>query len=70
MALLDLMVEGKLCTSKGEGRRLIRNGGFSLNQKKVIDEGYLLRSADLIDGEFLLLSVGKKRKLLVKTASS
>lgn len=64
--MIDLLVEMKLATSKGEARRLIRNGGIYLNNEKVENEEAQVESSDLIEGSFLLLAVGKKRKWAIR----
>ncbi len=37
IGLLDLMVKGELITSKGEGRRLVQQGGISVDSEKITD---------------------------------
>lgn len=64
--ILDLIVKVGLQSSKSEGRRLIRNGGIYLNNEKVTDENAIIVQEDLIDGYLLLLSAGKKNKVLVR----
>jgi tyrosyl-tRNA synthetase len=64
--LLDLFVATGLCASKGEARRLIRNGGARLNNAKMTDENRILAVSDLIDNELLLLAAGKKKKLVIR----
>lgn len=64
--IVDLMVKSNLQNSKGEARRLIKNGGAYLNNQKISDASVTIRDADLIDGRFLLLSAGKKNKLLIR----
>jgi tyrosyl-tRNA synthetase len=64
--LLDLLVATSLVGSKGEGRRLIANGGIYLNNEKITDEQMTLEFSHLVETHFLLLSVGKKKKLVVK----
>lgn len=67
--LLDLMCHVGLKASKGEARRLIRNGGVYLNNDKVEDENYIIKSGDLIENRLLLLAVGKKNKVLIRIAN-
>ncbi len=64
--LLDLMCHLGLQSSKSEARRLIRNGGVYLNNGKILDENYVIKSSDLIENRLLLLAVGKKNKVLVR----
>ena len=58
-ALIDVLVECGLTKSRGEGRRLIREGGITLGQEKVTDEFRNLSAEDLEDGA-VLIKKGKK----------
>lgn len=64
--LVDLMVKAGLQSSKGEARRLIRNGGVYVNNEQILDENYAIEQHHLIEGRLLLLAVGKKNKALVR----
>lgn len=64
--LVDLIVKIGLQPSKGEAKRLIRNGGVYVNNQKIEDENQSLVKNDLIDGKMLLLAVGKKNKVLIR----
>jgi tyrosyl-tRNA synthetase len=64
--LIDIFPHTKLVSSKGEFRRLLKNGGILLNQEKVDDESYTISREHLIDNQMLVLGVGKKKKLLVQ----
>lgn len=67
--LIDLLVLIGLQVSKGDARRLIRNGGVYINNEKVEDENTLIESRMLIDNKLLLVAAGKKNKMLVRIAS-
>ncbi|MGL5353042.1 MAG: tyrosine--tRNA ligase [Clostridium sp.] len=58
-SILDIMTETKIVPSKSEGRRLIQQGGLSLNGEKVTDIRRELLEADLEDGS-ALIKRGKK----------
>lgn len=64
--LIDLLVYVDLQASKGEARRLIRNGGVYLNNEKVEDENFIVQKDHLIDQRLMLLAAGKKNKLLIR----
>ncbi|MBA3237816.1 MAG: tyrosine--tRNA ligase [Parachlamydiaceae bacterium] len=64
--LVDLLVTVGLQNSKTEAKKLIRNGGASMNNDKIEAETSTVSENDLIEGRFLLLAVGKKNKLLVR----
>jgi tyrosyl-tRNA synthetase len=57
---LDLLVDTGLATSKSAARRLIQQGGASLNNTRLVSAEAVVTSADLQDGT-LLLRAGKKR---------
>lgn len=63
--IVDLLVEVSLVASKGDARRLIRNGGAYLNNQKVEDENAILQTEHLVGGHLVLLSAGKKNKALL-----
>ncbi len=58
IGLLDLLVLTKLAASKGEARRLIDQGGISLNGNKISDVNLRITKADLV--EPLKIKKGKK----------
>ncbi len=63
----DVIAKIGLVDSKSEAVRLVKNGGAYLNNERVSDPLFLLTSAHLIDGIYLLLSAGKKKRILLKT---
>lgn len=67
--LLDLMCHIGVQSSKSEARRLIRNGGVYINNDKIIDENYVIQSSDLIENRLMLLAVGKKNKVLIRSTN-
>ncbi|WP_417463759.1 tyrosine--tRNA ligase [Kordiimonas sp.] len=63
--VVDLFIESGLGGSKGEVRRLIKQGGAKLNDIKVEDETATV-TADLLQDGQIKLSAGKKRHAIVK----
>lgn len=57
--VLDILAETKILPSKGEGRRLIQQGGLSINNAKVTDIGKTIEKNDFTDGS-ILIKRGKK----------
>lgn len=57
--ILDLMVEVKLIPSKSEGRRLIKQNGVSLQDKKVTDINQMVTLNDFKD-DMITIKKGKK----------
>lgn len=64
--LIDLIAKAGLQPSKSEARRLIKNGGVYLNNVKVMDVEAIIRDTDLIEKKFMLISLGKKNKMLIR----
>jgi len=64
-SLIDLYVQTQLVASKGEARRLIENGGSYLNNRKIEDVQTIIGTQHIIAERFLLLQVGKKKKMVV-----
>lgn len=65
--IVDLLLESLIVPSKSEGRRLIEQGGISVNQEKVIDSTKKITEDDLNDN-YLVIQKGKKSytKILFK----
>ncbi|MCH5186233.1 MAG: tyrosine--tRNA ligase [Oscillospiraceae bacterium] len=57
--LLDILVEVGLLPSKGEGRRLIQQGGLTVNGGKVTDPNMTVSLSDF-DGDGMIVKKGKK----------
>jgi tyrosyl-tRNA synthetase len=66
--LADLLQQTGLAPSKGEARRLIKNGGARLNDQPVNDEWMTLNPTHLSKDNMIKLSAGKKRHAVVKVA--
>lgn len=62
--IMDLCVKTNFIPSKSEARRLILQGGLTLNDNKVSDFNYVVNSTDLVDN-YILLKKGKKNFLKV-----
>lgn len=67
LSVLDAFVNIGFCASKGEVRRMIKQGGVKINDADISDENYRLSSADIKDGQ-IKLSLGKKKHGLLKSA--
>lgn len=64
--LLDILVDGRVFSSKGEGRRLIQQNGLSLNGVRVADADYVLSEEDFEGGGAVVRKGKKKFYRLVK----
>lgn len=60
MPLTEGLVASGGCSSKGEARRKIAEGGIYLNGEKQQDEQYQITSDNLLPGGYVQLRVGKK----------
>ncbi len=65
VSILDVFVNIGFCASKGEARRLIKQGGLKLNDKPVTDENYLIGAGDVSEGQ-AKIALGKKKFGIVK----
>ncbi len=59
IGILDLLLKTELAASKGEGRRLVQQGGITVNDEKVTDFSRELTENDFADGQ-LIVKKGKK----------
>ncbi len=64
--LMSLLVKLEMSTSKSESRRLIQQGGISINKEKTLDTNLELSSKELSKG--LIIKKGKKiyKKVIMK----
>ena len=58
ISLIDVLIETKLCASRGEAKKLIQQGGVSINEEKITDMGYKLTRDSLTSG--VKIKKGKK----------
>ncbi|MGH3835221.1 MAG: tyrosine--tRNA ligase [Pseudonocardiaceae bacterium] len=58
--IVDLLVASGLADSKGAARRTVREGGASVNNAKVGDEGWTPAESDLLAGGWLVLRRGRR----------
>ena len=63
--LVDALTRGKVFVSKSEARRLIQQGGLTLNDVRVADEHYILQETDFSAGTALVKKGKKKHYQLV-----
>jgi len=64
--LLDVLVNAKLADSKGAAKRLVQQGGVSVNGAKVDDIARALGAADVLPNGLLVLRAGKKNFHLLR----
>ena len=59
IAILDLLIKCKLIPSKGEGKRLIQQGGISVDDNKITDMFHKVTKGDFEKGH-VIIKKGKK----------
>lgn len=62
ISILDIYVQSGLCTSKGEARRLVEQGGAKLNGEKISSIEHTLEKKDCTEKD-MILSAGKKKHI-------
>ncbi len=67
MAILDVMLAAGLIPSKGEGRRLVQQGGVSVNNEKITDP-FANITLSMFENDEIIIKKGKKtyHKIIVK----
>jgi tyrosyl-tRNA synthetase len=65
-ALLDVLVEAGVFPSKGEARRMVKNGGLYLNNHRIEKEEASFDSQSLITGNMAVVRKGKKNYHLLR----
>ena len=64
--LLNVLVEAKIFPSKGEARKMIQQGGLSINRNKISDPAFKLDPALLLHKRYILIQKGKKHHYLLR----
>ncbi|MER3471762.1 MAG: tyrosine--tRNA ligase [Chitinophagaceae bacterium] len=64
--VISFLTETNIFPSKGEARKMIQNGGVSINRKKVDGVQLTVDSSLLLHNQYLLIQKGKKNYYLVK----
>lgn len=59
-ALLDFLTEAKILPSKGEARKMLQNGGISINKEKLAADATTITQEQFIHGKYIFVQKGKK----------
>ena len=59
--IVDLLVNGKVASSKREAREFINAGSIMINEEKITDENFIVTKEMAIDNELLVIRRGKKK---------
>jgi tyrosyl-tRNA synthetase len=69
VTIADLCTEhSQIFASKGELRRLVQGGGFSLNKVKIDNPDRIVSSEFLLNKKYLLIQKGKKNYFLIRVS--
>jgi tyrosyl-tRNA synthetase len=66
--IISFLAESHIFPSKGEARKMIQNGGVSINRKKVEDIQMIIDNSMLLHNKYLLVQKGRKNYYLCKIA--
>jgi tyrosyl-tRNA synthetase len=66
ISILDLLKEGKVVPSKSEAKRLIKQGGISVNGELVLDLEKKFSKEEALYGRYFVIRKGKKHYFLVE----
>ena len=66
LPLIDALVSAGLCSSKGEARRTIKEGGANVNNHRIADVDAALTKSDLASESVIVLRRGKKKYALIR----
>ena len=65
--VLDLLaVKSQVFPSKGEARKMIQQGGVSINKEKMTDPAVVIDAGALLGGKYIHVQKGKKNHFLLK----
>ncbi len=64
--IISLVADTGIFPSRGEARKMIQNGGLSINRNKIQDPQLLIDSSWLLHEKFLLVQKGKKQFFLIE----
>ena len=62
--IVDLLVEGKVSSSKREAREFVTNGSITINEQKFTDVNQVITKKDSLFDKFLVIRRGKKKYYL------
>lgn len=63
--IINLLSETGIFPSKGEARKMVTNGGVSINKSKIPDTEFMVNASHLLNGKYMLVQKGKKDYHLV-----
>lgn len=64
--IVSFLAEAAIFPSKGEARKMIQNGGISINRKKIEGIDFSVNSSLLLHNRFILIQKGRRNYYLVE----
>ena len=61
VGVVNVLASSGACESNGEAKRAIRQGGVSINGKKITDEKSEVNKSELLFGKYLFIRIGRKK---------
>ena len=62
--LITFLADSKILPSKGEARKMLQNGGISINKEKVTQADAKIKEDHLLNGQYVLIQKGKSNYTL------
>ena len=62
--LITFLADSKILPSKGEARKMVQNGGISINKEKVTQADAKIKEDLLLNGQYVLIQKGKSNYTL------
>ncbi len=59
--IIELLVNGGICSSKREAREFVKNNSITLNGNKINDENFLVTREVAIEDKYIIIRRGKKK---------
>ena len=63
--IISFLTENNIFESKGAARKMLQNGGVSINREKITDLQLMVEQKHLLHSKYILVQVGKKNYYLV-----
>jgi tyrosyl-tRNA synthetase len=64
--VITFLAESGVFASKGEAKKMLQNGGLSINKEKVTALDFQLKEEHLLNGQYLLIQKGKSNYTLAR----
>ena len=59
--IIDLLINGGICSSKREAREFINNGSITINGEKITDLEFIITKDKAIESKYIVIRRGKKK---------